>query len=127
MPYRNMPTGDDQRGQDVNQRFSNDLTDQNLGYTNAATNRPGGQTALEHKDRLPWSETWQDDQLNRIPIFDGSTLEEGGLYLDLRDLGRGIIKASGGEAVQADDLLVAAGDVSEDVWDRLAQSFREIR
>jgi hypothetical protein len=59
------------------------------------------------------------DDLSRLPVLDsGTTLEQGSVYLDLDDLGRGPFKAIGGQ--EAGPRVVAKKDVDYELWNRLA-------
>ncbi len=102
------------------QRYTNDMTDQNMGYTNPRTAGPDVTTALEHKSELPWL-TWSDADLYRLPIFREPALAAGQVYFDLRDPEHGVFEAREVTPLRGDELYVARNQAPEDLWDRLTQ------
>lgn len=61
------------------------------------------------------------DELDRIPVLEpGTHLEQGRVYLDLRDLEAGPFVAIGSEEVGGSDRMVAKRDVDYETWNRLA-------
>ncbi len=50
----------------------------------------------------------------------GSRLEQGGVYLDLNDLGRGPFRAIGGQEAGKGDRVIAKRDTDYELWNRLA-------
>lgn len=102
------------------QRYTNDMTDQNMGYTNPLTPGPDVTTALEHKAEMPWL-TWSDRDLYRLPIYREPTLAVGQVYFDLRDPRRGVLEAREATPLRGDELYVARNQAPEDLWDRLTQ------
>jgi hypothetical protein len=63
---------------------------------------------------------WPDDELKEIPLLrQGERLQQGGVYLDLRDPQRGEIRATGDMQASADDAFVAKDQVPYPTWNRL--------
>lgn len=61
------------------------------------------------------------DELDDIPVLEpGAHLEQGRVYLDLRDLEAGPFVAIGSEEVRDDDRIVAKRDADYETWNRLA-------
>ena len=102
------------------QRYTNDLTDQDLGYTNPLTPGPDVTTALEHKAELPWL-TWSDRDLHRLPIHREPDLAVGQIYFDLRHPERGVLEARETTPLRGDELYVARNKAPDDLWNRLTQ------
>ena len=60
-----------------------------------------------------------DEELGRLPVLEpGTPLEQGSVYLDLDDLGRGPFKAIGGQ--EAGQRVVPKKDADYELWNRLA-------
>jgi hypothetical protein len=61
-----------------------------------------------------------NDQLRQIPILiEGSRLEQGAIYLDLRDLDRGEFKAMGSMAAGEENWYVPKSEVDHELWNFL--------
>lgn len=88
--------------------------------------RPGGHTdesvpaeddkAIQRKlvDKL------SGEELNRLAVLaEGTALDQGAVYLDLNDMGRGPFKALGGTTVGRNDRIIAKRDVDYELWNRL--------
>ena len=61
-----------------------------------------------------------DDQLRQIPILpQGSPLEQGATYIDLRDLDRGEFTATGPVKAGRDHWYVPKSEVGYQLWNRL--------
>ena len=70
----------------------------------------------ELHERLPGL---SDDELGRLPVLEpGTPLEQGSVYLDLDDLGRGPFMAIGGQ--EAGARVVPKKDAAYELWNRLA-------
>ena len=60
------------------------------------------------------------EELNRLAVLEeGVALDQGAVYLDLNDLGRGPFKALGGTQAGRGDRIVAKRDVDYELWNRL--------
>ena len=60
------------------------------------------------------------EELNRLEVLaEGAALDQGAVYLDLNDLGRGPYKALGGTEVGGGDRIVAKRDMDYELWNRL--------
>ena len=60
------------------------------------------------------------EELNRLAVLaEGAALDQGAVYLDLNDMGRGPYKALGGTEVGRGDRIVAKRDVDFELWNRL--------
>jgi hypothetical protein len=115
---------DAQQNAGVEQEYDNTLSDQQLGYVDPTAPAPQVSTALEHRDELPWMDTWSDADLHGLRIYREAHLHPGEIYFDLRQPERGELKAAREEPLNADDLYVAKQDVPHNLWDRLTD-FRE--
>ncbi len=61
-----------------------------------------------------------DADLARLSILhDGTQLQQGSVYLDLNDMGRGPFKAIGGEHAAANNHLIAKSETDFEMWNRL--------
>ena len=59
-------------------------------------------------------------ELGRLAILEpGTSLEQGGTYVDLNDLGRGPFKAIGGQEAGREHRYVAKRDTDYELWNRL--------
>jgi len=62
-----------------------------------------------------------DAALKTLAVLEpGTPLEQGGVYLDLNDLGRGPFKALGGHEAGPQNRYVAKRDTDYELWNRLA-------
>jgi hypothetical protein len=60
------------------------------------------------------------DDLKQLSILTvGTPLDQGGVYVDLDDLGRGPFKAMGSQSAGPDNRFVAKRDTDYELWDRL--------
>ncbi len=76
-------------------------------------------SAADDKDLHGQLQGLSSDELARLPVLDpGTTLEQGSVYLDLDDLGRGPFKAIGGQ--EAGARVVPKKDADYELWNRLA-------
>ena len=100
------------------QRYSNDLSDQQMGYTDPGI-ADSVSTALEHKQELAWLKNWDDADLYKLRLYREPTLLEGQMYFDLRDPDDGEFRAGADRRLRSDELLVAKNELPEELWDRL--------
>ena len=60
------------------------------------------------------------EELNRLAVLEeGVALDQGAVYLDLNDMGRGPFKALGGTEAGRGDRIVAKRDTDYELWNRL--------
>lgn len=60
------------------------------------------------------------EELNRLAVLEeGAALDQGAVYLNLNDMGRGPYKALGGTQVGRGERIVAKRDVDYELWNRL--------
>jgi hypothetical protein len=77
-------------------------------------------TAYDVKEVHRMLEGLTDDALKQIPVlWPGERLEEGGVYIDLRDPHRREVKATGGMLADADHWYVPKDNVDYELWNRL--------
>ena len=68
-------------------------------------------------ERLP---ELNDAELATLTVLQpGTALDQGSVYVDLNDLGRGPFKAIGGQQVGPQDRIVAKRDTDHELWNRL--------
>lgn len=95
------------------------MAGQNLGPRSADGER-GIRTAFDVKPLHRRLEGMEDDELRRIPVLpEGTRLQQGATYLDLRDAGRDEFTATGDMRAGADDALVPKDEVPYPTWNRL--------
>ncbi len=91
-----------------------------------STAEPGGHadeslSAADDKrlrERLP---DLDNAELSRLAVLEtGTSLEQGGTYLDLDDLRRGPFKALGGQSAEQGSRVIAKRDTDYELWNRLA-------
>jgi len=97
--------------------------DLNPDYT-AGENRGPDQhdfrTAYDIKDLHERLRDFRDDQLKQIPILaEGTRLEQGATYFDLRFPERRIFQAMGGMLAGPENWYVAKGEVDYQLWNLL--------
>jgi hypothetical protein len=82
---------------------------------------PNGPTACDVTEaRLLLQDEFTDDELRQIRLVpEGTRLDEGAVYVDLRDPAREEIRAAAEMAAGEAHLLVAKTDVDEPTWNRL--------
>ena len=67
-----------------------------------------------------------NEELSRLSIIDpGVMLEQGGVYLDIDDLGSGPFNAIGGHIVEDGQRVIAKRDTDYELWNQLTQEHRE--
>jgi len=90
-----------------------------------STARPGGHAAESRAadaDKVLHAELpdFSNDELARLRIVaEGVRLDQGGVYLDLDDRGRGPFKALGSEIVAPRDRYIAKRDTDYELWNAL--------
>jgi hypothetical protein len=95
------------------------LAGQNLGPRTDEGHR-AGRTAYDVRAIHRTLRDWPDDELKEIPLLpEGERLQQGGVYLNLRDPQRGEIRATGDMQASADDAFVAKDRVPYPTWNRL--------
>jgi hypothetical protein len=95
------------------------MAGQNLGPRTDEGHR-AGRTAYDVRAIHRTLRDWPDDELKEIPLLpQGERLQQGGVYLDLRDPQRGEIRATGDMQASADDAFVAKDQVPYPTWNRL--------
>jgi hypothetical protein len=63
---------------------------------------------------------WNDDDLRQVPLLPaGARLEQGAMYVDLRDPARRAFAATGEMQVPSDGLYVPRTEVDDRTWNRL--------
>ena len=61
-----------------------------------------------------------DADLARLSVLaSGTQLQQGSVYLDLNDIGRGAFRAIGGEHATPDNRLIAKSETDYEMWNRL--------
>lgn len=95
------------------------LAGQNIGPRSDEGHR-AGRTAYDVRAIHRTLRDWPDDELKEIPLLpQGERLQQGGVYLNLRDPERGEIRATGDRQASADDAFVAKDQVPYPTWNRL--------
>lgn len=110
------PTG----GEPVDESFAEDLAKKT-----PASIRRGQVEATEpasaDKDVVNQLPELNEAQLSRLSILEpGTQLEQGSIYLDLNDRGRGPFKAIGGQEVDARNRIIAKRETDFELWNELA-------
>ncbi len=119
-----MPENKRQLDQAVTDGFDRDLhpnhmAGQNIGPVSDETQRTT-RTAYDVKSVHRTLRDWPDDELKEIPVLaEGTPLQQGGTYLNLREPERGEITAMGGMRAGAADAFVAKDAVPYPTWNRL--------
>jgi hypothetical protein len=77
-------------------------------------------TARDVKEVHARFRDWLDSDLEEIPVMpEGSRLEQGATYIDLRDEQPTEFTATGGMQVESGRLVVPKSDVPFEIWNRL--------
>ncbi len=80
----------------------------------------GARTAYDLKTVHRRLQDFADDELVQIPVLpEGSRLDQGAKYLDLRELERGEFTATGNQEAGPDDWYVPKRAVDYQLWNRL--------
>src|SRR5438045_3455941 len=88
-----------------------------LGETQPSKNAP---TARDIKQAHRWLNNLKDDDLKQIRILpEGTRLEQGATYIDLKDLDRGEFTATGGMDAGPGNWYVAKKNVHFNLWNLL--------
>jgi hypothetical protein len=81
---------------------------------------PNLRTAYDLKEVHRRMQGFTDDELKAIPVMpQGSRLEQGATYIDLRDEQPTEFTATGGMQVESGRLVVPKSDVPFEIWNRL--------
>lgn len=97
----------------------NRMAGQNLGMANPHPEQTS-RTAYDLKDAHRMLEGITDDGLKQIPVlWEGTRLEQGATYIDLRDAHRREFTATGDMAADADHWYVPKAAVDYELWNRL--------
>ncbi len=92
---------------------------QNVGPVSSDRER-GDRTAFDVKPLHRVMRDWPDEELKRIPVLEeGTRLQQGATYLDLRDPERGEFTAMGDMAAGPRDAYVPKDEVPYPTWNRL--------
>ena len=92
----------------------------NYGHLGPHPEKGDHPTAHDIKDLHRQLQEFTDDELKRITVLpQGSRLEEGATYIDLRDPARAEFKARGAMEAGPDNWLVPKGAVDYVLWNRL--------
>jgi len=76
-------------------------------------------TAYDYRGRLQSVTGWSDDDLRRLPIYEGETFQEGEIYFNLNLPEVGPFRAERATRLVKGYLYVAKGDVPDHLWLRL--------
>lgn len=97
----------------------NHMAGQNIGPVSDESQRTT-RTAYDVQAVHRTLRDWPDDELKEIPVLpEGTPLQQGGTYLNLREPRRGEITAMGGMRASAADAFVAKDAVPYPTWNRL--------
>ncbi len=80
-------------------------------------------TAYDYRDRLQSITGWSDDDLRRLPIYEGETFQPGEIYFNLNLPERGPYRPTARDRPIRGYLYVAKGEVPDHVWLRLIDSW----
>jgi hypothetical protein len=95
------------------------MAGQNLGMANPHPEQ-SSRTAYDVKDAHRMLEGITDDGLKQIPVlWEGTRLEQGGTYIDLRDPDRKEFTATGDMQATGDNWYVPKAGVDYELWNRL--------
>ena len=71
---------------------------------------------------------WDRGDLDQLPVLEeGTRLEQGGVYIDLRDRAGGPFKALGSESAERPHLYLATRDLDYERWNRLTGGADSVR
>lgn len=109
------PTGADP----VDESFAEDLAPETPeSIRQAQVNQ--AEPASEMKTVVKALPELSQDELSRLAVLEtGTTLEQGAVYLDLKNRARGPFKAIGGQVVERSEQLVAKKITDYELWNRL--------
>lgn len=83
----------------------------------------GAKTAYDYKDIQELLPDWSGSDLRELTIVpEGTQLQQGAVYFDLRNPQRGEFKARGDMIAEKDSRLVPKDRVSFDLWNRLTSA-----
>ena len=119
-----MPENKRQLDQALTDGFDRDLhprhmAGQNIGPVSDEPHRTG-RTAYDVRSVHRALRDWPDDELKQVPVLpEGTPLQQGGTYLNLREPGRGEVTAMGGMRAAPGDCWVPKDEVPYPTWNRL--------
>jgi hypothetical protein len=106
----NRPTPDE-FARDIGQQTPERVRQQHLDAGNAESDKEVGNI-------LP---DLTDDELSRLSILEpGTPLEQGSVYLNLKERQKGPFKAIGGQEVSSDDKIIAKSMTDYEMWNIIA-------
>ncbi|HEX2923797.1 MAG TPA: hypothetical protein VHS06_03260 [Chloroflexota bacterium] len=83
----------------------------------------GAATAFDYKDMQELLPDWNGSDLRQLIIVpEGSRLQQGATYFDLRDPGKGEFTARGDMVAEPDSRLVPKDRTQYDLWNRLVST-----
>ena len=95
------------------------MAGQNIGPVSDESHR-GGRTAFDVRSIHRALRDWPDDELKQVPVLpEGTPLQQGATYINLREPRRGEFTATGGMRAAADDAIVPKDEVPYPTWNRL--------
>ncbi|GCE48323.1 hypothetical protein EI42_04612 [Thermosporothrix hazakensis] len=114
------------RGKGVSVDYSEDLLANNLAGEHHGMRDPSildyGRTAMDIKELHTILADLSDDELKSlIPVGEGSRLEQGAKYIDLKHLERGEFVATANMIAEPGHIYVAKKDTDYVLWNRLNQ------
>ena len=84
------------------------------------THEDDSRPASDDKEVQARLSQFNDAELGRLSVLnDGTQLEQGSVYLDLNDLGRGPFKAIGGDHAALNNRYIAKAETDYEMWNRL--------
>ncbi len=93
---------------------------QDDGLTGPHPEKNNPRTAYDEKEAHRQLVDWQDDELKQVPLLPaGARLEQGAIYVNLRDPARREFTATGEMQVPIDGLYVPKSEVDYRTWNRL--------
>ena len=97
--------------------YRNDLNPNYRAGQNDGPHPQATRTAYDIKKLHDRNSDLRDDELKRIPVLDeGTRLEQGATYLDLRHPERGTFQAVGGMVTGPDNWYVPKAEVDYELW-----------
>jgi len=119
-----MPRGDFRPGEQHPDQWRGDLNPEAMAGQNVGAKGPhpeqGARTAYDFKDVHDRLSEMDDDVLKGVPILaEGSRLEQGAIYFDLRDPAGGELKARGDTVAGPGQALVPKSAVDHYTWNWL--------
>jgi len=117
---QDMPQPEEKRPEKGRQDLNPDaMAGQNVGMAGPHPEKQAP-TAYDLKEVHRRFQELTDDELKQIPILpEGSRLEQGATYIDLRNIERGELTATGGMEADPDNWYVPKSEVPYEIWNRL--------